>query len=108
MAHWIYAGNGKVYAEVSTNQNAGAWSDAEDLSVVIDLYHKTSTTISQIPKHSGQGGRRFVAFAENGYVYAPVATADGVYIYRTDMATATAVQGAKIQATFVGGLFKLK
>ena len=108
VAHWLYAGNGKVYAEVSTNQNAGAWSDAEDLSVVIDLYHKTSTTISQIPKHSGQGGRRFVAFAENGYVYAPVATADGVYIYRTDVATATAVQGAKIQATFVGGLFKLK
>lgn len=108
VAHWLYIGQGKVYAEVSTNQKAGAWSDAEDLSVIIDLYNKTSTTISEIPKHSGQGGRRFVAFAENGFVYAPIATADGVYIYRTDVATATAVRGAKVQATFVGGLFKLQ
>lgn len=53
------------------------------------------------------GGRRFVAFAENGYVYAPVTTSDGVYIYRTEIATATAVRGAKVSATFVGGLFKL-
>ena len=99
VAHWLYLGNGKVYAEVSTNQQAGAWSDADDISVIIDLKAKTSTTINEIPKHSGQGGRRFVAFAENGYVYAPVATSDGVYIYRTDISTATAVRGAKISAT---------
>lgn len=96
-----------MYAEVSTNQQAGAWSDAEDLSVLIDLNKKSHTVIQEIPLHSGQGGRRFVAYAEGGYVYAPIATADGVYIYRTEIATGKAVRGAKISATFVGGLFRL-
>ena len=108
IAHWLYLGNGKVYAEVSTNQQAGAWSDAENLSVIIDLEHETSTTIPEIPLHNGQGGRRFVAFTENGQVYAPIATPDGVYIYRTDIATGRAVRGAKVAATFVGGLFRLQ
>lgn len=107
VAHWLYVGDGKVYAEVSTNQQAGAWSDAEDLSVLIDLNKKSHTVIQEIPLHSGQGGRRFVAYAEGGYVYAPIATADGVYIYRTEIATGKAVRGAKISATFVGGLFRL-
>ena len=53
------------------------------------------------------GGRRFVAFKEDGYVYAPITTADGVYIYRTEIATAKAVRAAKASATFVGGLFKM-
>lgn len=107
VAHWLYLGKGKVYAEVSTDQNAGAWSDAKDICVIIDLVNKTSTTIDEIPMHSGQGGRRFVAFQEGGYVYAPVNTNEGVYIYRTDIATGTAVRGARISATFVGGLFRL-
>lgn len=107
IAHWLYLGNGKVYAEVNTNQSAGAWSDADNICVIIDLRAKTSSTINEIPKHSGMGGRRFVAFKEDGYVYAPITTADGVYIYRTEIATAKAVRGAKISATFVGGLFKL-
>lgn len=107
VAHWLYLGNGKVYAEVSTNQSAGAWSDAEDLSVIIDLNEQSHTVIQEIPLHSGQGGRRFVAYAENGYVYAPITTSEGVYIYRVDIASGTAVRGARISATFVGGLFRL-
>lgn len=108
VAHWLYVGNGKVYAEVNTNQDAGAWSDADDICVLIDLYNQTYQEVKDIPMHSGTGGRRFVAFAENGYVYAPVSTSDGVYIYRTNISTGEAVRGARISATFVGGLFKLK
>ena len=108
VAHWLYLGNGKVYAEVSTNQNAGAWSDAEDRCVLIDLKAKTSKMIEDIPLHSGMGGRRFVALCEGGYVYAPVSTNDGLWIYRTEIATGKAVRGARIDATFVGGLFRLQ
>lgn len=108
VAHWLYLGGGKVYAEVSTNQNAGAWSDAEDRCVIIDLNSKTSRMIEEIPLHSGMGGRRFVALCEGDYVYAPVSTADGLWIYRTEIATGKAVRGAKIDATFVGGLFRLQ
>ena len=108
VAHWLYLGNGKVYAEVSTNQNAGAWSDDEDRCVIIDLNNKTSKTIEEIPLHSGMGGRRFVALCEEGYVYAPVSTSDGLWIYRTEIATGKAVRGARIDATFVGCLFRLQ
>ena len=48
-----------------------------------------------------------MAYAENGYVYAPITTSEGVYIYRVDIASGTAVRGAHISATFVGGLFRL-
>ena len=93
VAHWLYL---------------GAWSDAEDRCVLIDLKAKTSKMIEDIPLHSGMGGRRFVALCEGGYVYAPVSTNDGLWIYRTEIVTGKAVRGARIDATFVGGLFRLQ
>lgn len=107
VAHWLYLGNGKVFAEVTTRLDAPAWSDADLKCCIIDLVNKTSIDIEEIPVHNGNGGRRFACFYENGYVYTPIATAEGVYIYRTDVATATAQRGAKIDASFVAGIFKL-
>lgn len=107
VAHWLYLGNGKVYAEVTTRLDASAWSDADLKCCIIDVVNKTSQDIVEIPIHNGSGGRRFVAFQEGNYVYAPIGTSEGLYVYRTDITTGQAVKGAKIAATFVGGLFKL-
>ena len=106
--HWLYLGNGKVFAEVTTRLDAPSWSDADLKCSVIDLKNKTSVDVEEIPVHNGNGGRRYVCFYENGYVYSPIATSDGVYIFRTDISTGKAVRGAKISASFVAGLFKLK
>ena len=42
-----------------------------------------------------------------GYVYRPVTTSEGTYIYQVDPQAATAVRGAKVSTTFVGGFFRL-
>lgn len=105
--HWLYLGNGKAFAEVTTRLNAPAWSDADLKCCIIDLIHKTSVDVDGIPIHNGNGGRRFACFAENGIVYLPVATSSGVTIYCTNVKSAKAVKGAKVSATFVGGIFRL-
>lgn len=107
VAHWIYLGNGKVFAEVTTRLDAAPWSDADLKCAVIDLKTKTSIDVEGIPVHNGNGGRRFPCFHENGKVYLPVATKSGVHVYVTDVATAKATKGAKVSASFVAGIFRL-
>ena len=58
--------------------------------------------------HDGNGGRSFTAMVDEGYVYHPVSTNDGIFIYKIDPSNATAVKGAEILTTFVGGFFRLK
>lgn len=109
-AHIKYIGDGLVFAEVSTlnpQTTADRWSDKALKCCIIDLNKQTITDIEEIPVHNGNGGRRFTALVDGGYVYYPVSTSDGIYIYRTDPQTATAVRGAKVSTTFVGGFFKL-
>lgn len=108
VAHWLYLGNGKVFAEVTTRLDASAWSDADLKCCIIDLVNKTSVDVQGIPVHNGNGGRRFACFYENGTVYLPVSTPNGVYVYCTDVPTATAHKGAQVSATFVAGVFKLR
>lgn len=110
-AHVKYIGNGLVYAEVSTivpQSDKDRWGDKELDCYIIDLYNKTAKKIKEIPRHAGVGGRRFVALVEGNYVYAPISTEEGTYIYRTNVQTATGERGAKVSTTFVAGLFKLK
>lgn len=109
-AHIKYLGNGLVFAEVCTlnPQTIGdRWSDKSLKCSIIDIYNKTVTDVDGIPIHSGMGGRRFPSLYEGGYVYTPITTDDGTYIYRTDVKNATATRGAKVSASFVGGIFKL-
>lgn len=108
VAHWLYLGGGKAFAEVTTHLDAPAWSDADLKCCIIDLVNKTATDVAGIPVHNGNGGRRFACFSENGFVYTPIATADGVYIYRTDIATAKAQRGARVEASFVAGVFRVE
>ncbi|MBM6993944.1 MAG: DUF4374 domain-containing protein [Prevotella sp.] len=107
VAHWLYLGNGKVFAEVTTRLDASAWSDADLKCCIIDLVNKTSIDVEGIPVHNGNGGRRYTCFYENGMVYTAIPTTSGVYIYQTDVASATATKGAKVSANFVAGIFKL-
>jgi hypothetical protein len=109
-AHIKYIGNGLVFAEVSTlnpQTSNDRWSDKNLKCSIIDLYNQTIRDIAEIPIHNGNGGRRYTAMVDGGYVYYPVPTPDGMYIYRIDPQTATAERGAKIATTFIGGLFKL-
>ena len=109
-AHITYIGNGKVFAEVSTlnpQTAADRWGDKSLKCCIIDLVNKTVTDVEGIPVHNGSGGRRFVSFTEGNYVYLPVSTSDGVYIYRTDVTTAQATRGARLSTTFLAGFFKL-
>ena len=109
-AHVAYVGNGLVFAEVSTLNPQTAndrWGDKSLKCCIIDLVNQTVTDIDGIPVHNGNGGRRFAYLHKGGYVYLPVSTPDGVYIYRTDIATARAERGARVSTSFVGGFFRL-
>ena len=109
-AHIKYIGNGLVFAEVSTispQTSADRWGDKSLKCCIIDLNNKTVRDIKEIPVHNGDGGRRFAALVDGGYVYRPVTTSEGTYIYQVDPLTATAVRGAKVSTTFVGGFFRL-
>ena len=110
-AHIKYIGGGLVFAEVSTihpQTLADRWSDSQLKCCIIDLNNKTVRDIPEIPVHNGDGGRRFAALVDGGYVYRPITTkGEGTYIYRIDPQTATAVRGAKVSTSFVGGIFRL-
>ncbi|MFV0538160.1 MAG: DUF4374 domain-containing protein [Dysgonomonas sp.] len=109
-AHIKYLGNGLVFAEVCTVNPQTVndrWSDKSVKCCIIDIYNKTVKDVEGIPVHSGMGGRRFPVLHDGGYVYMPITTDDGTYIYRTDIQAATAVRGAKVSASFVAGVFKL-
>ena len=109
-AHIKYIGNGLLFAEVSTlnpQTLADRWGDKSLKCCIIDLEKKTIRDIPQIPIHNGNGGRRFQVVTEGSYVYVPITTSEGTYIYRVDTQSATAERGAKIATTFVGGFFKI-
>ncbi|OCW92418.1 hypothetical protein A9168_16180 [Macellibacteroides sp. HH-ZS] len=110
-AHIKYIGNGLLFAEVSTNTNqtlTDRWGDKNLKFCIINLYNQTVTDVTGAPVHDGNGGRSFTALVDNGYVYHPVSTENGVFIYRIDPTTATAVKGAEVLTTFVGGFFRIK
>ena len=109
-AHIKYIGNGLLFAEVSTNANqtlADRWGDKNLKFCIINLYNQTITDVTGAPVHDGNGGRSFTAMVDEGYVYHPVSTNDGIFIYKIDPSNATAVKGAEILTTFVGGFFRL-
>ena len=106
-AHIRYVGNGLVYAEVSIVKNQEQWRDVNLKVCIIDLYNKTVTDVTEIPVHDGNGGRGFTAMVKGDNVYHPVTLPEGTFIYRTDVKKATAVKGAEIETTFVGGLYHI-
>jgi phage pi2 protein 07 len=109
-AHIEYIGNGLALVEVSTvkpQTSADAWSDRDLKSCIVNLREQTITDITDIPVHQGVRAGRFVAMQEGGYVYCPIETSAGTFIYRIDPTTATAVRGLEIQSAFISGLYKI-
>jgi hypothetical protein len=109
-AHVLYYRDGLLFAEVSLNANQtleDRWGDRNLKCCIIDLYRKTITDITDIPVHDGNGGRRFTALSDGDYIYYPVSTDEGIFLYRINPRTATAERGAAVQATFVAGFFHL-
>ncbi|GAB3331128.1 DUF4374 domain-containing protein [Larkinella ripae] len=107
-----YVGNGLVLAEMGRFPLAnGQWAYQDvDLSVVlIDLNTKTIKDVTGgIPAHAGQGGTTLTFPVDNGKVYLPVTSyTEGTYIWEIDIASATAKRGAKVEAKYVSGIFKL-
>jgi hypothetical protein len=111
IAHAIYIGNGKLFAAITskTPTITDKWADNNLRLAIVDLVGKTITLVQNAPGFSGNGGRSFAAFVDNGKVYSAIGATDGtVNIYQTDIATATTTKGAAIQGTFLGGIAKLQ
>jgi hypothetical protein len=116
ISHIKYLGNNKVFAAISTLTTQTAddrWGDKKLKLAIIDVVAKTITDVKlngdvNALIHDGVGGRSFPVLAANAKVYYPITNTAGTYIYEIDPATATATRGARVNATFVGGIFKVK
>ena len=111
IAHAIYIGNNKLFAAVTVAEHTidNRWSDANLRLAIVDLTSQTISLVEGAPEFTGNGGRSFAAFKEEGKVYTSISDANGtVNIYQTDISTATAVKGATVEASFVGGIGRLR
>jgi hypothetical protein len=72
------------------------FSFSQDL-YIIDLTARTATPVTGVPTHGGEYGTS--VFVENGKAYMNIQTAGEAYIYQIDIATRTAVRGAKVNGT---------
>lgn len=117
ISHIKYVGNGLVFATISTinpQTAADRWGDKSLKMAIIDVINQkitdvkpeTGTAASLI--HNGSGARSFPVLVDGNKVYYPITGSDGsTFIYQIDVSTATAKKGAEVQATFVGGIFKV-
>lgn len=118
ISHVRYLGNGLVFAAISTiatQTAADRWGDKSLKLAIIDLVNQRITdvklqggTVNSLI-HNGVGGRSFPVLVEGEKVYYPITGADGsTFIYQIDITTATAIKGAEVQGSFVGGIFRIK
>jgi hypothetical protein len=109
-ANALYIGDNKVYAEmnVAVRSEQTAWSDGPLKSAVVDLEAKTVTYFQDCPEHFGPGRDiESTALYNDGYIYNPITTDDGIYIYRMNPSDMTITKGSKVNASFVAGTFRL-
>ena len=73
--------------------------------VIIDLDAQTVTDVANVPLHA----KRYTSplMVEDGMVYVSIETADDAFVYKVDVANATAVKGAKIVGKTIKGFYKL-
>ena len=103
-----YAGNGKALAQIYSFKDhvaADKWTARDTRLAVLDLNAKTVTYVDGVPLHTG--GIKYKSIIDNGIAYLQVKNADGVYIYKVDIATAKGTKGAQIQGKAVMGFFKM-
>ncbi|MBL4798404.1 MAG: DUF4374 domain-containing protein [Oleispira sp.] len=102
-------GGNKVLARLFTpNDTQAAWSAFSTpilKLVIIDLVEKTITDIEGIPLHTKQTTSSIEIM--DGKVYVSVTTAEDSYIYQIDVATSTAIKGAKVEGKGIKGFYNL-
>jgi hypothetical protein len=109
IVHALYIGNNKLFAEITTIDNTGnQWLDGGLKFAIVDLAAKTITAVNGSPTFVGDGGRSLAATLDEGKVYAAASVGGVTNIYQIDVATATATKGAIIQASFMGGIARMK
>ena len=117
ISHIKYIGNGLVFATISTLTTQTAddrWGDKKLKMAIIDVYNQKITDVtleggtSASLIHDGNGGRSFPVLVDNGKVYYTATIGGTTNIYEITVASATAKKGAQVDATFVGGIFKIK
>jgi hypothetical protein len=109
IVHAKYIGNNKLFAEITTMSNEGnQWIDGGLKFAIVDLAAKTITAVTNSPTFVGNGGRSFAAVLDEGKVYVAATVNNVTNIYQVDVATATSTKGAVIDATFLGGIARLK
>lgn len=116
--HAIYIGGSKLFAAISTkeldapdgtNGFGNVYTDSNLHLAIVDLENQTITKVTGAPEYTGNGGRSFAAYQDGDDVYSYITDAAGVNnIYRIDLTKDTATKGAQVDATFVGGITKLK
>ena len=109
-ANSLYIGNNKAFAEmnVANRNEQTAWSDGPLKSAIIDLEAKTVTYFEDCPEHNGPGRDiESTALYNDGYIYNPITTDDGIYIYRMDPSDMSITKGSQVNASFVAGTFRL-
>ena len=112
IVHAIYIGGNKLFASVSTKiqttSKDAQWSDENLKFAIVDLAAKKITPVQGSPIFTGDGGRSFASFYKDGKAYAAAKVNSEVNIYEIDTNSATIRKGAKIEATFVGGIGQIK
>jgi hypothetical protein len=108
IVHAKYIGNNKLFAEISSTADGSQWADAGLKFAIVDLSAKTITAVTNSPTFTGNGGRSFAAVLDEGKIYVAAAVDNVTNIYQVDVASATATKGAIIDATFLGGIARLK
>lgn len=109
-ANAMYLGGNKVYAEmnVAPRSEQTAWSDGPLKPAIIDLNAGTVDYFTDCPEHNGPGRDiESIALFDGGYIYNPITTTDGIFMYRMDPSDMSVTKGAKINASFVAGTFRL-
>lgn len=100
--------NGKAFAEINTEDRASQarWSDGPLESAIVDFENQTVDFISGVPSHGGDG-RRMAAFEEDNNFYITIPEDGGIYVYQINTQNLSVTKGAKVQASFIAGLYKL-
>lgn len=109
-ANALYLGGSKVYAEMNVKfrSEQTAWSDGPLKPAVIDLSAKSVNYFEGCPEHFGPGRDiESIALYDDAYIYNPITTENGIYIYRMNTADMSVTRGAKVNASFVAGTFRL-
>ncbi len=105
-----YIGGGKALAQIFSFKDhvaADKWTNRDCKLAIIDFNTKAITYVDGVPLHTG-GSLQYGCVIDKTTAYLQVQnTADGIHIYKVDLAAAKGTKGAKVQGKAVMGLFKM-